>query len=99
MPLPRGQVPRKIAVQAQYLSQLRWENRCSNTVLTWTSGNLQGDTAMEAEQTQNKGGLDALAARLDARYKQERKARAAGEEFFGLPDASLVSASMRIEKE
>ena len=42
---------------------------------------------MEAEQGQKTGGLDALAARLDARYKQERKAR---ERFF---DATLVSAS------
>ena len=39
---------------------------------------------MEAEQAQNKGGLDALAARLDARYKLEVKAREnlSGEDLY-----------------
>ncbi|MBR4737978.1 MAG: hypothetical protein IK051_09990 [Rhodocyclaceae bacterium] len=40
---------------------------------------------MEAEQAQNKGGLDALAARLDARYRQERKAREVVEKIKQTP--------------
>ena len=40
---------------------------------------------MEAEQAQNKGGLDALAARLDARYRQERKAWEVAEKIKQMP--------------
>ena len=45
----------------------------------------KGDAAMDAEQGQKKGGLDELAARLDARYKQELKAREVLEKIKQMP--------------
>ena len=64
-------------------------DRIFTTSLFWRErvASCKGDTEMEAEQGQKTGGLDALAARLDARYKLEVKARER------CSDAALVSAS------